>query len=92
MHLKSVRKKNWQLLCLAILQLFLAFFFQLCIYLMVNLKGSMCLNPNWIKIYDLNHKLFLQVCFSILEEKEKKIWVSKMVILGPFLVIFLATT
>ena len=40
--------------------------------LTVILKASMCLNPNWIKIYDMNHKLFWQVCFSILEEKKRK--------------------
>ena len=32
----------------------------------------MCLNPNGIKIYDINHNFFWQVCFSILEEKNWK--------------------
>ena len=32
----------------------------------------MCLNSNWIKIYDKNLKLFWQVCFSTLEEKKNE--------------------
>ena len=32
-----------------------------------------CLKLNWIKSYDINHNLFRQLCFSILEEKKLKI-------------------
>ena len=32
----------------------------------------MCLNPNWIKIYDMNHKFAWKGFFSILEEKKSE--------------------
>ena len=45
----------------------------------------MCLNPNWIKIYDINHKLFWQVYFSILEEiVGELIYTCKMIQSGIF--------
>ena len=44
----------------------------------------MSLNLNWIKSYDINYKLFWQLCFSILEEKKA----SKMAIFWPFVVFF----
>ena len=58
--------------------------------LTVSLRCIMCLNLNWIKSYDINHKCFWQLCFSILEEKKMQIWVSKMATFRPFLVTFFA--
>ena len=51
---------------------------------MVILRCLMSLNLNWIKSYDINYKLFWQLCFSILEEKKA----SKMAIFWPFVVFF----
>ena len=51
---------------------------------MVILKGPTCQNLNWIKSYDINYKLFWQLCFSILEEKKA----AKMAIFWPFVVFF----
>ena len=56
--------------------------------LTVILRCLTCLNLNMIKNYDINHKCFWQLWFSILEEKKMKIWVSKMGIFLPFVVIF----
>ena len=50
----------------------------------VILRCLMSLNLNWIKSYDINYKLFWQLCFSILEEKKA----SKMAIFWPFVVFF----
>ena len=45
----------------------------------------MFLNPNWIKIYEINQKLFWQVCFSILEEiVGELIFTCKMIQPGIF--------
>ena len=38
--------------------------------LTVILRCITHLNLNWIKSYDINHKCFRQLCFSILEEKK----------------------
>ena len=50
----------------------------------IILRCLMSLNLNWIKSYDINYKLFWQLCFSILEEKKA----SKMAIFWPFVVFF----
>ena len=39
---------------------------------MVILRCLMSQNLNWTKRYDINYKLFWQLCFSILEEKKVK--------------------
>ena len=52
----------------------------------------MCLNLNWIKNYNINHKCLWQLCFSILEGKKVKIQVSNITIFPPFLVTFLPPT
>ena len=40
--------------------------------LTVILRGWTYLNPNWIKIYDINYKMVWQVCFLYLEEKKNE--------------------
>ena len=50
----------------------------------VILRCLMSLNLNWIKSYDINYKLFWQLCFSILEEKKA----PKMAIFWPFVIFF----
>jgi hypothetical protein len=40
---------------------------------MVILKGSMCLNPNWIKIYDINHKFFNKCVFQFWKKKNENL-------------------
>jgi hypothetical protein len=40
----------------------------------VILRCLMSLNPNWIKSYNINYKLFWQLYFSILEEKKLLKW------------------
>ena len=54
----------------------------------VILRCLVGLNLNWIKSYDINYNFFWKLCFSILEEKNLNIQVSKLAIFLPFLVIF----
>ena len=89
---KSVRKLKRQFFELVILRPFLVILFianYINIFhktevLTVILRCLMSLNLNWIKSYDINYKLFWQLCFSILEEKKA----SKMAIFWPFVVFF----
>ena len=37
--------------------------------LTVILKGSMCLKPNWIKIYDIKHNFFDKCVFQFWKKK-----------------------
>ena len=93
--------KDWplkRLLRLANLQPFLAIFCQLHKHLSQNLgadghfEGLNVSKSQLNQFYDINYKCPWQVCFSILEEKTPKIYVSKMAIFQPFVVNFLATT
>ena len=45
--------------------------------LTVILRGWTYLNPNGIKIYDINYKMVWQVCFLYLEEKKWKFKIQK---------------
>ena len=75
---KVCSEKNWQLLCLAILQPFLAIFYQLHKHIFQILsadghfEGLNVSKSQLNQFYDTNYKCPWQVCFSILEEKNQK--------------------
>ena len=54
---------------------------------MIILRGLTFLNPNWIKSYEIKHKLFH---FKLLAKKTLKIYDSQMAILRPFLFFFIS--
>ena len=80
---KVCSEKNWQLLCLAILQPFQPFLCLLHLYLSQNLdadnhfEGLNVSKSQLDQNYDMSYKFFLQVCFSILEEKKWKFMFQK---------------
>ena len=80
LKVKSVRLKKRQLFEMVILRPFLLILLPTTLIYLTKLRFWQsflrcinCLNLNWIKSYDINHKCFWQLSFSILEEKNLKI-------------------